>query len=136
LLYILWGVAVWAIPIFTPVEVDPDWLARIEQRSLGEDLIVTVLLYPVAEELFFRGMMFAALLRRWGIGAAALVPSIIWALLHRQYEWWYMASFVIGGVLLAMIRWKSGSLYLPLALHAAWNLLAILHAWWLLGPAA
>jgi transposase len=38
-------------------------------------------------------------------------------------------------VLLAMIRWKSGSLYLPFALHAAWNLLTTLSAHGMLGPA-
>ena len=133
LVFILWCVAEWAIPIFRPVEVDPDWLTRMEQLSFVEDLIVSVLLAPVAEELLFRGALFAALLRRWGIRAAALVPSILWGLIHLQYEWWAMASLVVSGVLLAMIRWKSGSLYLPLGLHAAWNLLATLNNHGLLG---
>lgn len=136
LLYILWDVGMWAITIFWPIEVDPDWLARMEQLSFGEDLILTVLVYPVAEELFFRGVMFAALLRRWGIGAAALVPSVLWALLHVQYEWWVVTSLAVSGVLLAMIRWKSGSLYLPLGLHMTWNLLVMLHSWGLLRAAA
>lgn len=70
--------------------------------------------------------MFAALLRRWGIWTAAVIPSLLWGLLHIEYEWWTMASFAGSGVLLAMIRWKSGSLYLPIALHAGWNLLATL----------
>lgn len=134
LLFILWCVAEWAIPIFWPIEVDPDWLTRMEQLSLGEDLIVSVLLAPVFEELLFRGAMFAALLRRWGIWAAALVPSILWGILHMQYEWWGMASLAGAGVLLAMVRWKSGSLYLPLGLHAVWNLLVTLDDRGLFGP--
>lgn len=134
LLFILWRTAEWAITIFIPIEADPEWLAWTEQLSLGEDLIVFVLLAPVAEEIFFRGAMFAALLRRWGIWTAALVPSLIWALLHVQYEWWIVASLFGSGVLLAMVRWKGGSLYLPVGLHAAWSLLVTLNNRGLFGP--
>ena len=80
--------------------------------------------------------MFAALLRRWGIWAAAIVPSLIWGLLHVQYEWWVVASIAGSGVLLAMVRWKSQSLYLPVGLHAAWNLLVTLNNRGLLGSVA
>lgn len=136
LLFILWCTAEWAISIFLPVYADPDWQAAMEQLSLGEELIVTVLLAPVAEELVFRGAMFAALLRRWGIWTALLVPSLIWGLIHVQYEWWLAGSIAGSGVLLAMVRWKGGSLYLPIGLHMAWNLLVTLRNHNLLGPVA
>lgn len=128
LLFILWNTAEWAISLFWPTVVDPEWLAERERLTLAEHLIASALLAPVAEELLFRGTMFAALLRRWGIWPAALVPSALWALLHVQYEWWVVASTAGSGVLLAMVRWKSGSIWLPIALHAAGNLLATL-AW-------
>ena len=134
LLFILWCTAEWALPIFLPTEVDPEWRRRMEQLSLGEILLVSVLLAPLFEELLFRGAMFSALLRRWGILAAALVPSVIWGLIHIQYEWWAVALIVGSGVLLAMVRWKGGSIYLPLGLHAAWNLLVTLHNKGLFGP--
>ena len=126
LLFILWSTAEWAITIFLPAEVDADWNAEIQQLSLAENLIVAVLLGPVAEELFFRGAMFAALLRRWGIGTAVIVPSLLWAIVHVQYGWWDVALLAGSGILLAMVRWKGGSLYLPVGLHAAWNLLVTL----------
>jgi membrane protease YdiL (CAAX protease family) len=136
LLFMLWCTAEWAIAIFLPIEVDPDWLTRTEQLTFGQDLIVSVLLGPLSEELFFRGAMFAALLRHWGIWAAALVPSVIWGLTHVQYEWWVVATIGGSGVLLAMVRWKSGSLYLPVGLHAAWNLLVTLNNHELFGSVA
>jgi membrane protease YdiL (CAAX protease family) len=123
LLYILWCTAEWAIPIFAPVDDYPDWLASVGQLSPVAALIIFAIFAPVAEELFFRGAMFTAFLRRWGIRTAVVVPSLLWGLLHYQYEWWAMASIAGSGVLLAMVRWRSGSLYLPIALHAAWNLL-------------
>lgn len=99
-------------------------------------MIAAVLLAPVAEELFFRGAMFAALLRRWGIRTAVIVPSLIWAIMHVQYGWWDVALIAGSGVLLAMVRWKSGSLYLPVGLHAAWNLLVTLDYHGLFGSLA
>jgi membrane protease YdiL (CAAX protease family) len=136
LLFILWSTAEWAITVFVPIEADPDWLTWMEQLSLGEELIILVLLAPVSEELFFRGAMFAALLRRWGIWTAALMPSLTWGLSHVQYEWWTVASITGSGVLLAMVRWKSGSLYLPMGLHATWNLLVTLNNSGLFGSVA
>ena len=136
LLFILWCTAEWALALFLPVEADSEWLRRRDPLSLGEDLIVSVLLAPVGEELFFRGAMFSAFLRRWGIRAAVLVPSLVWGLVHVQYEWWVVASIAGSGVLLAMVRWKGGSLYLPVGLHAAWNLLVTLYNHELFGPLA
>ena len=126
LVFILWGTAEWAFSIFRPADIDPDWRSPAEQLSLAEDLVVSVLLAPVFEELLFRGAMFAALLRRWGIWAAVIVPSILWGLVHIQYEWWLVAWIAGSGALLAMVRWRSGSLYPTVALHAAWNLLVTL----------
>ena len=105
----------------------------MEQFSLLDELIVVVVLAPVCEELLFRGAMFSALLRRWGIRTAAIVPSLIWAIIHIQYEWWFVASIAGSGVLLALVRWKGGSIYLPIALHAAYNLLVTLYNRGLLG---
>jgi membrane protease YdiL (CAAX protease family) len=136
LFYILWSTARWALPLFLPNEVDSEWLKRMSQLSLGEAIIVIALLGPVAEELLLRGAMFAALLRRWGIWAAVLVPSLIGGLLHPQYEWWAVISIIGSGILLAMVRWKGGSLYLPVGLHAAWNLLVTLANHGFFGSAA
>jgi membrane protease YdiL (CAAX protease family) len=133
LMFILWLTAEWALALILPFEVDPDWLAELEQFSLLDELIVVVVLAPVCEELLFRGAMFSALLRRWGIRTAAIVPSLIWAIIHIQYEWWFVASIAGSGVLLALVRWKGGSIYLPIALHAAYNLLVTLYNRGLLG---
>ena len=133
LLFILLLTAEWALALVLPVYADPAWQAEFEELPLAQELFAVVLIGPVWEELFFRGAMFAAFLRRWGIMTAAIVPSLIWALIHVQYEWWYVASIAGSGVLLAMVRWKGGSIYLPIALHAAFNLLVTLYSRGLLG---
>jgi len=125
-LFSLWIGTERLIATIRPIEVDSEWIDWLQGLSFLEDFAYTVVLAPVFEELLFRGAMFAALLRRWGIWAATIVPSILWAALHVQYEAWYVVSIAGSGVVLAMARWRSGSLYVPLALHAAANLLDLL----------
>jgi len=135
-LFVLWCAAESALDAIHPIEVDPEWLEEMQQLSLPETLVLTAVLDPLCEELLFRGVMFSALIRRWGIRAAAVVPSLLWGLVHVQYEWWYVASIAGSGVVLAIIRWKSGSIYVPLGLHAAFNLLIALSSYFPLAPAA
>ena len=127
-LFVLWCAAEEVVDIFYPVQVRAEWLEELGQLSLPEELVLAVLVGPLCEELLFRGAMFSALLRRWGIWAAAIVPSLLSGLVHVQYEGWYVVSIAGSCVVLAMIRWKSGSIYLPLGLHAAFNLAATLGA--------
>lgn len=127
LLFILWGIAEWAVAIVLPVEPGPDAAAKYEDFTLFEFFILIVILAPVVEELLFRGVIFASLVRRFGIVTAVLVPSLIFGLLHFENGWWGVLWLSGVGVLLAMIRWKSGSLLLPIVLHAAWNLQLLLY---------
>src|SRR3954467_1049666 len=72
-------------------------------------LITVTLAAPLGEELFFRGFALPALRRSWGPLAALLVSGALFALLHMD------AVGFIGlmeiGVLLAVLRWWSGSLW-------------------------
>lgn len=126
LLFMAWIAAEWAITASTRAIATEGYAEQMAQRSFPELLLSMVVLGPLWEELLFRGAMFSALLRRWGVWAAAIIPSILWGLIHTDYEWWVVASTVGSGVVLAVIRWKSGSLYPPLVLHAAVNLLVAL----------
>jgi membrane protease YdiL (CAAX protease family) len=123
-LFILWCAAEWAVVAAHGVETDPEWIDLGLELTLAQALVLTVLVGPLTEELLFRGALFASLFRRWGAAAALLVPSLLWGLTHLQYELWYGASIAGSGVVLAVIRWKSGSLWLPFLLHAAFNLAA------------
>ena len=44
--------------------------------------ILIAVLTPVAEELFFRGLMLRAIGRRWSIPIAVVVSSIVFGLFH------------------------------------------------------
>ena len=131
-LFILWCGLVTAVDAVRPRKIDEEALEWMRQHSFLQIIVLGVVVLPVFEELLFRGALFSALFRGWGLKVAIAVPSVIWGLGHLQYEAWYMVSIAGAGVVLAMIRWKSGSLYLPLALHVAFNLFVALTG--VLGP--
>jgi hypothetical protein len=83
-------------------------------------MVITVTLAaPLGEEIFFRGFALPALRRSLGAVAAILVSGALFSLLHMD------AVGFIGlmeiGVLLAALRWWSGSLWAAIIGHAANN---------------
>jgi membrane protease YdiL (CAAX protease family) len=84
--------------------------------------VLTCVVAPLAEELFFRGFMFSALAARIGVWASALVTGTVFGLIHLS------GSPLLGvlvlsvfGVGLCLLYWKTASLLPCLALHAAHN---------------
>lgn len=80
---------------------------------------------PLGEEMVFRGFMFEGL-HRSPVGAtgAILLPALVWSALHVQYDWYGIATVFVGGLILGMARLKTGSLYVPIFMHAVWGLVA------------
>ena len=86
---------------------------------------------PIAEEFMFRGFLF----RGWSasflgpIGAIVL-SAIVFALIHQQYEWFYIACIAAVGLLFGYLRYRSDSTWLTVITHGTYNLLAVLVALW------
>lgn len=78
---------------------------------------------PVVEELMYRGIGFT-LLAPLGIAPAIIVVGIAFALSHGLIRA-FPALFVIGAGL-AFIRWRTGSLYPAIILHACFNGIGLL----------
>ena len=75
----------------------------------------------------FRGFMYRGLAAsRVGVAGAILIPSAIWAAMHVQYEVFFIAQIFIGGLVFGILRWKSGSTWLTILLHAIVNLSSLL----------
>jgi uncharacterized protein len=53
---------------------------------------------------------------------AIVAISLLWAILHIQYDWTGMLQIFVIGLFLGWIRWRSGSLALTFLLHALFNL--------------
>lgn len=81
---------------------------------------------PVSEELFFRGFIFRGLSEsRVGPWGAIVFSALVWALIHTQYELFYVAMIFVGGLFIGYARWHSGSVLLACVIHATWNLISL-----------
>lgn len=81
-----------------------------------------VVLTPVGEEILFRGFLFRGWLRSPRDAFAVIViTSLLWALIHVQYDWYTIGQIFIFGLLLGWMRWASGSTILTILLHALIN---------------
>jgi membrane protease YdiL (CAAX protease family) len=89
-------------------------------------LLAVVVAAPLMEELLFRGFLLPgyAASKLGPIGAVALT-SLAWAVMHVQYEVFYVAQIVILGCIFGWLRLRSGSTLLTIILHAVVNSVAI-----------
>lgn len=88
--------------------------------------IAVAVFAPLFEESFFRGFLFVGLQQtRIGVAGTIALTSLIWALLHIQYDIYGMATILVLGVVFGIIRLKTGSLWSTLFLHSMWNILAM-----------
>ena len=82
--------------------------------------IVGGMLGPVAEELFFRGILYG-FLRRWGVIVALVFSTLIFVLCHPIHQG-IPVTRLLGGILFAVAYELSGSLMVPITIHALGNL--------------
>ena len=80
---------------------------------------------PLFEEVFFRGFLFEGFSRsRLGVPGTVLLTTIIWTIIHQQYDPYELSLVFTLGIFLAVARVCTGSLYVPLTLHAIVNFIA------------
>jgi uncharacterized protein len=88
--------------------------------------LAIVIVGPLSEELFFRGFLLKGFATSFmGPIAAVIVTSGLWACMHTQYDAYDMANIFCDGLLLGAARLMTGSLLVPLTLHAAVNLVVM-----------
>jgi membrane protease YdiL (CAAX protease family) len=103
----------------------------VAERALANaDPVVLVVaivgVAPVAEELFFRGVVYNAWLREYGPRAAILGSALLFAVIHASL---FLLLPIVGlGIALALLYRATGSLPATIALHAGFNGLTLLIA--------
>ena len=82
-------------------------------------LFVGAFLSPVAEEIFFRGVLFG-FFRTWGFVPALTLSTALFAFIHPAGQGFPVIQ-VIGGGLFAVAYEKEGTLVVPIAIHCLGN---------------
>lgn len=109
----------------------PGRYRRAVQRPGGHPtsgrFLAFVFLGPVIEELVFRGYLFQALRHsRLGLWGTLILTSVLFTAIHGyQYPWITLLHVFAFSLLLGMARKKTGSLYVPIALHMLNNAVAM-----------
>ena len=90
-------------------------------------LILGAVVAPIAEEAYFRGLVYSYLLQHGGDRVAVVGSAMIFAALHLDAI--RFIPLFLGGMGLAWLREHTGSIYSSIVAHATWNGLMILILW-------
>jgi len=100
-----------------------------EQRPLGSEILIQFI-NAFGEELLFRGLIFAVLLRlaKW---KGIVISGVLFGGMHLIHGfmdgnwthamWWALAT-TLSGMMFAAVRYETGSLWLTIVLHMVLNL--------------
>lgn len=119
------------------------WLERPEIPPFMRDMLASpgpkvllwlavVLAAPLLEEILFRGFLLEGLRRRLGGLGALAVSSLLFGIIHTQYDLFDMSAVLVLGTILGLSRLYSGSTWLPIGLHTAHNFVSMALTTWYL----
>lgn len=82
---------------------------------------------PFMEEFIFRGFLYRGFsASRLGVAGGVVVASACWAVMHVQYEVFFIVQIFLLELVFGWLRWRSDSLTLTLGLHSLINLSALI----------
>jgi CAAX protease family protein len=87
-------------------------------------ILVAVALAPFTEELVFRGFIFNAIWRRTSLRAAATLSGLVFGVAHGELAG--VLPLAAGGIVLAYVYARSGSLWSSIIAHGAFNGITLL----------
>lgn len=85
------------------------------------EIMTTVILVPIGEELLFRGIIQDELRRAFPPGFAIVATSLLFAIFHGNV---IQASYVLFvGLALSIVYYLTGNIYVPIGMHIVFNLI-------------
>jgi membrane protease YdiL (CAAX protease family) len=112
-------------------EVEPGFMGDVMKSARADGalwllVVAFCVAAPVSEELFARGFLY----RGWsesflGPVGAIVLSSMVWTVLHLQYDWYFLGEVFSIGLLLGYLRYRSNSTWLTIILHGLNNLAAV-----------
>jgi membrane protease YdiL (CAAX protease family) len=115
----------------------PQFMVDLYRTSLYPPLlgVALTLAAPAFEEIFFRGFLLEGLRRsRIGNTGAVVLTAFVWTAIHLQYGFYELAIIFALGLLLAVARIKTGSLWSSFVMHAFSNLISMMETAIYVGP--
>ncbi len=107
-------------------EVDPSdyfFYPDPELSDLFSGLLSGVIAAPIFEEAVFRGFLFLGLQKRIGVTGAAVISSLLFGVIHIQYDFWAIFNVTIFGFICTWLAWRTQSIKTGIIFHMIYNLL-------------
>ncbi|MFT6502247.1 MAG: membrane protease YdiL (CAAX protease family) [Crocinitomicaceae bacterium] len=100
---------------------------------MNVNILSSILFIPIAEELFFRQFLQRKLHKKMNATKTIIASALLFSFLHFlhfdfmhlefYYHFHHAYTTLFGGLLLALVYYKSKSIGPPIALHMAWNIM-------------
>lgn len=90
-----------------------------EESVISTVLILCIILGPFVEELIFRGVLLKMFASSVGVFFSVIITSVLFAFSHGDIV--QIAYTFVLGLVLGIVRYKSTSLWSPIALHMSFN---------------
>ena len=115
-------------PVIMP-DVLEEYRAAKDAGAFSILFFALVVIYPLGEELIFRGFMFRGLENtRIGKTGAIVVTALMWSATHTPYVLSYLFWVFIDGLLLGWIRSRTESVLGTSIAHMGLNLIVLIEA--------
>lgn len=115
------SVVLWLFPDAHGFPLEKLFSSRATTIAIGAFAISVA---PVVEELVFRGLLFAIVEGKAGLGLAVLSTAILFAGLHIPeywHAWNHLLMILVVGIVLSLVRGITGSLATSTVLHVGYN---------------
>lgn len=86
-------------------------------------IIISGVLAPIAEELYFRGLIFTYVRSISNVTIAIIVSSIFFGLAHSFVNPYIFISHAVVSIFIGLASQKSNGMIVPIIMHMIWNLL-------------
>ncbi len=135
---LLWAIPAWFVAtllgaiverIMSLFNIAPEPQAVENVIGAANPLIVVVavvVVAPIAEEVFFRGVAFGAWAREYGPRRAIVMSALLFAVIHASLA--ALVPIFVLGLALAVIYWRTRNLASSITLHATFNLISVVIA--------
>jgi membrane protease YdiL (CAAX protease family) len=99
-----------------------------DTRLVGLIALSACVIAPITEELLFRGTFYPMLARGLGRGPAALACAVFFGLVHDTFS--DVPGLTVLALCFTLAYELTGSLLVPMFMHATFNGLSLLVMWW------
>lgn len=116
------------LPIISLIPTTNFWdkvfLNFVNEDNLLLSSIMFVIAAPILEEFIFRGIILDGLLKRYSPLKSIVISSILFGIIHLN-PWQFVSAFLFG-LIAGWVYYKTANLTLPILMHFATNLFAII----------